>query len=208
MINLTLTTSVWPGFITRGRGRKKNRARIDRSLTWEWTEGPMNLNSAELLLNWPLCVETPDGKCLFLPLNAMKTWLLSPSTVSRLLGLIPTFFGISQMLIVHYQKARQHDSGTVCFSSCFACRKEIIMCWIRALVSGLNIKESDPHWGFPYSCDTIWLPCKSPGASGQRFGLLSHRVQPVFRGGKSNQLIAEVKQIGVPSHQGWIITPE
>lgn len=65
----------------------------------------MNLNSAELLLNWPLCVETPDGKCLFLPLNATKTWL---STVSMVFGLIPTFFGISQMVIVHYQKARQH----------------------------------------------------------------------------------------------------
>lgn len=45
----------------------------------------MNLNSAELLLNWPLCVETPDGKCLFLSLSAMKTWALSLYTVSRML---------------------------------------------------------------------------------------------------------------------------
>lgn len=50
-------------------------------LTWEWTARPMNLNSAELLLNWPLCVGTPDGKCLFLSLSAMKTWALSPNTV-------------------------------------------------------------------------------------------------------------------------------
>lgn len=53
--------------------------------TWEWTARPMNLNSAELLLNWPLCVDTPDGKWLFLSLSAMKTWPLSLSTVSRML---------------------------------------------------------------------------------------------------------------------------
>lgn len=50
------------------------------SLTWEWTAGSVNINSAELLLNWPLCVETPDGKCLFLFLSAVKTWSLSLST--------------------------------------------------------------------------------------------------------------------------------
>lgn len=37
----------------------------------------MNLNSPELLLNWPLCEETPDGKCLFLSLSAIKAQTLT-----------------------------------------------------------------------------------------------------------------------------------
>lgn len=56
------------------------------SLTWEWTAGSVNINSAELLLNWPLCVETPDGKCLFLFLSAVKTWPLFLNTVSGTSG--------------------------------------------------------------------------------------------------------------------------
>lgn len=57
MINLTLTTSVRVGKTRAQDGYKA-------LLTWEWTARDMNLNSAELLLNWPLCVETPDGKCV------------------------------------------------------------------------------------------------------------------------------------------------
>lgn len=56
------------------------------SLTWEWTAGSLNINSAELLLNWPLCVETPDGKCLFLFLSAVKTWPLFLNAVSGMSG--------------------------------------------------------------------------------------------------------------------------
>lgn len=56
------------------------------SLTWEWTVGSVNINSAELLLNWPLCVQTPDGKCLFLFLSAVKTRPLFLHTASRMSG--------------------------------------------------------------------------------------------------------------------------
>lgn len=47
---------------------KKNRPRTDIKPGWPENElpGPWNLNSVELFLNRPLCVETPDGKCLFL----------------------------------------------------------------------------------------------------------------------------------------------
>lgn len=42
---------------------------------------PMNLNSVELLLNF---LETPDGKCLFLSLSAMKTQARSLNTGFRM----------------------------------------------------------------------------------------------------------------------------
>lgn len=65
--------------------RKQAQDECKTSLTWEWTVRLVNLNSSELLLNWPLCVQTPDGKCLSLPLAAIKTRSLPPNAVSRML---------------------------------------------------------------------------------------------------------------------------
>lgn len=88
MINLTFTTSLCDLVLLCGK--KQTPDGYKASLTWEWTVRPMNLNSAELLLNWLLCATTPDGKCLFLSLSAIKTCALSLKTVSRMLKCIQT----------------------------------------------------------------------------------------------------------------------
>lgn len=82
VVNLTITTSVWLGFIMW-----KNRPRVDRKPHWPENEllSPWTYTVLNFWWTGLFVLKLPDGKCLFLSLSGMKTWSLSLNTVSRML---------------------------------------------------------------------------------------------------------------------------